>query len=77
MPVTHDLAKDFPEYADAFKALSQTDAEFNGLLEKYRDLDRRILAAEQDQSLDDERLNELRRERVLLKDRIAQKLQYR
>ncbi|WP_263139808.1 DUF465 domain-containing protein [Pseudomonas sp. RIT-PI-AD] len=75
MPVQHDLAQDFPEFGEALKTLARTDAEFGSLLERYQRLDKTIVEAERAANLDDDKLNQLRRERVLTKDKIARKLE--
>ncbi len=76
MPVEHDLSRDFPEYHSQAQARIKADPAFDRLVGDYRRLDDRILALEAlDEPARDDELNRLRRERVLLKDRIALLLQ--
>ncbi|WP_263143598.1 DUF465 domain-containing protein [Pseudomonas sp. RIT-PI-AD] len=76
MPVEHDLSLDFPEFHSQAQARIKVDPAFDRLVAEYRRLDAHILALEalDDPDQDDE-LNRRRRERVLLKDRIARALQ--
>ena len=77
MVAKHDLHKDFPEYAEQLDSRPQTDAAFAKLLEDYAKLDGQILNLEEvEESSGDEELGRLRRERVLLKDKIARQLKY-
>jgi len=77
MVAKHDLHKDFPEYAEQLDSRPQSDPAFAKLLEDYQQLDRQILDLEAvEESSGDEELGRLRRERVLLKDKIAQQLKY-
>jgi len=77
MVAKHDLHKDFPEYAEQLDSRPQTDAAFAKLLEDYAKIDGQILNLEEvEESSGDEELGRLRRERVLLKDKIARQLKY-
>ena len=67
----HELAEDFPEFADAISALRQTNAHFAGLCDSYHDVNRAIHRAETDvEPTTDDHLAQMRKERMALKDRI-------
>ena len=71
-----DLANEFPELKEAIHKLKLSDAHFAKLYEKYGELNRQIIRAEQRIELmseDDEEA--LRRERVDLKDQLYAALQ--
>jgi uncharacterized protein YdcH (DUF465 family) len=71
MAVAHNLAKDFPEFKEALTRLVGEDDAFSRLVDEYLELDQRICQLEElDQAGNDDQLTTLRRERVLLKDRI-------
>ncbi|TRX73776.1 YdcH family protein [Pseudomonas mangiferae] len=76
MPVEHDLSQDFPEFHSQAQERIKSDPAFDRLVTDYCQLDGRILELEAlDSPTADDELSHLRRERVLLKDRIAQLLQ--
>lgn len=67
----HELAADFPEFADAISARRQTDAHFARLADAYHDINRDVHRAETDvEPTTDEHLTEMRRKRMALKDEI-------
>lgn len=75
MAVAHNLAKDFPEFRDTIARLTEEDASFSRLIDEYLQLDQRIRELEElDQAANDDQLTALRRERVLLKDKIELEL---
>ncbi|HWV10422.1 MULTISPECIES: YdcH family protein [unclassified Pseudomonas] len=77
MTAEHNLREEFREFGDQLTELRKSDPGFDGLVGRYQDLDKRIVGLESGtQSFDDETLGRLRRERVLLKDKIVQKLTY-
>jgi uncharacterized protein YdcH (DUF465 family) len=76
MVVKHDLLQDIPELAAEFEALLADDPKFAALVRDYYELDRRVLEWEVEHGNSGEELNQLRRERVLVKDRIVRELQY-
>jgi uncharacterized protein YdcH (DUF465 family) len=79
MPMTaeHDLNQEFREFRDELAERRKRDPGFDGLVDRYLQLDKRILDLEGgNQPRDDDSLNRLRKERVLLKDKITQQLQY-
>lgn len=71
----HELAEDFPEYADKIHALKGSDAHFAKLAEAYHTVNRAVHRAEtgvEPTSPDHE--TELRKQRAALKDEIHQML---
>lgn len=71
MAVAHNLAKDFPEYKDSLARRVTEDSAFSALVDDYLQLDQRILELEElDQPANDGEISSLRKQRVLLKDRI-------
>lgn len=67
----HELASDFPEYADAISARRQSDTHFARLVDDYHTLNREVHRAETDvEPTSDDHLTELRRKRIALKDEI-------
>lgn len=67
----HELAADFPEYADALHKLKTEDAHFQKLAEEYHDLNRDIHRAEAEvEPTSDDHLEEMKTRRVELKDEI-------
>ncbi|TBU91603.1 YdcH family protein [Phytopseudomonas dryadis] len=76
MTAEHDLHKEFRQFADELTERRRTDPGFDGLVGRYQSLDKRIVELESgNQPFDDETLGRLRRERVLLKDKIVQQLE--
>lgn len=67
----HELASDFPEYAETISERRQNDAHFARLVEEYHTLNREVHRAETDvEPTSDEHLKELRVKRMVLKDEI-------
>lgn len=67
----HELASDFPEYADKISALRQSDAHFAKLVEAYHTVNRDVHRAETDvEPVSDEHMTDLRKTRMTLKDEI-------
>jgi len=73
MPVKHDLFADLHIAKDAFEALKKTDPELSKLHDEYNRKDKEVVAAEEASSPDD-KVTQLRKERLLIKDRIEQHL---
>lgn len=77
MTAEHDLREEFREFGDGLVERRKRDPGFDGLVGRYQELDKRIVEMESGrESFDDESLGRLRRERVLLKDKIVQQLTY-
>lgn len=67
----HELAADFPEYVDQLHALKLSDAHFQKLTERYHDVNRAVHRAETNvEPTTDERLTDMRKRRMTLKDQI-------
>ncbi len=67
----HELASDFPEYADEISKRRQNDAHFARLVEDYHSINRDVHRAETDvEPTSDDHLTEMRRKRIALKDEI-------
>lgn len=69
MPVPHDLLADLHVTADAFQALIDKDQTLHSLHKEYNAKDKEVLAAEGN-GTNDEAVNRLRKERLLIKDKI-------
>ncbi|MGB1207842.1 MAG: YdcH family protein [Paracoccaceae bacterium] len=71
----HDLAQDFPEYADKLHKMKTEDAHFAKLADAYHDLNRQVHRAEtRVEPIDEAAEHALRRERATLKDEIYRML---
>lgn len=67
----HELAADFPEYAEKIQALKLSDAHFAKLHEAYHEVNRQVHRAETDvEPTGDEEMEAMRRERLRLKDEL-------
>ena len=67
----HELAADFPEYAEKISALKQSDAHFAKLYDEYHEVNRQVHRAETDvEPTGDEEMEAMRRERMKLKDEL-------
>ncbi|EKT4465017.1 YdcH family protein [Pseudomonas juntendi] len=69
MPVPHDLLADLHISADDFQALIDKDQTLHQLHKEYNAKDKEVVAAEGNGTADDA-VNRLRKERLLLKDKI-------
>ena len=68
----HDLASDFPEAVELIHRLKMEDAHFARLADAYADVNKQVYRAEQDlDPTDDFTQQNLRKERMRLKDEIA------
>ena len=67
----HELAEEFPEHADKMHQLKQSDAHFAKLFDAYHDVNRAIHRAETNvEPTDDFHMEQMRKERLKLKDEI-------
>ena len=67
----HELAADFPEYADKIHALKLEDAHFARLAEEYHEINRAIHRAETNvEPTDDFHEEDMRKKRMVLKDEL-------
>lgn len=68
----HELAEEFPEYADQMHRLKTSDAHFAKLADAYHDVNREIHRLEtRVEAASEEHEEGLRRQRMRLKDEIA------
>ncbi|NBB97283.1 MAG: DUF465 domain-containing protein [Alphaproteobacteria bacterium] len=71
----HELAEEFPQQADALHRLKQDDAHFAKLCDSYHEVNRAIHRAETNvEPVAEDEESRMRRERLALKDEIAQML---
>ncbi|MCV6592831.1 MAG: DUF465 domain-containing protein [Silicimonas sp.] len=71
----HELAEEFPDKIEAMHQLKLNDGEFQALSERYHEVNRAIHRAETNvEPTDQFHEEEMRKERMQLKDRIAAKL---
>lgn len=67
----HELAEEFPEHVDKMRDLKMNDAHFARLFDEYHDVNRSIHRAETDvEPTDDFHMEEMRKQRMRLKDEI-------
>lgn len=67
----HELAEDFPEYAEKLSELRLSNSHFSKLTDEYHAINREVHRAETDvEPTSDIHLTELRKQRVALKDEI-------
>jgi uncharacterized protein YdcH (DUF465 family) len=72
---SHDLPHEFPEYQDLIERLRASDIDFRHMYIEYHALDEEIRKIEQNvETVSDIYAEELKKKRVLLKDRIYQTL---
>ncbi len=68
----HDLIHEFPQYKDKIHALRQGHAHFQHLQSQYDAVNKAVVQAEEGvQAADDARLEDLKKQRLQLKDQIA------
>lgn len=71
----HDLHNEFPEYNDEIHALKMSDAHFQRLFDKYHEVNRHVVRIEvQAEVATDPELEDLKKERLLLKDQLHEML---
>lgn len=67
----HELAADFPEYAEQLHRLKTTDAHFQKLADAYHNINRDVHRAETNvEPTSDAHMVDLRKQRAALKDEI-------
>ena len=67
----HDLHHEFPEYYDRIHELKINNSHFARLFEEYHTINREILRIEEGvENTTDEYLEELKKKRLLLKDKL-------
>ena len=68
---SHDLLHEFPEYADKIAELRKSNDVFHNLMDEYDWLDAHVRSLEEVNSpISDEHMEELKKRRLLLKDRL-------
>lgn len=71
----HSLRKEFPDHVDTIAALNSNDPQFAETLKRYDLLDQEIRKLEmRDSPIADETINELKNQRLGLKDALYQRL---
>lgn len=77
MPVKHDLYKDLGLTKEQVSERSKTDGKLNKLLVEYGQIDTNVLDAESGSagSVSDDELKNLKEKRLLIKDKIVQRLE--
>lgn len=67
----HELHEEFPQYREQLHRLKEGDAHFRRLHDLYHELNRTIHRGETDvEPMDDYRMEDLRKQRLRLKDEI-------
>jgi len=73
----HDLATEFPDLVDRLHALKQTDSHFHQLCETYATVNHAVYRAESNlEPTDDLHLEEMKKQRMHLKDQIYAALRH-
>lgn len=71
----HDLAKEFPEFKDRVHDLKQSSPEFAALYQEFQDVDKEIFRIEEEiETPGDAFIEDLKKKRLALKDRLYQLL---
>ena len=71
----HPLSVEFPQFKDQIHALKLSDSHFSKLFDAYSEADKAVNRAENGQdNLGDAELEDLKKERVLLKDELYELL---
>jgi len=71
----HDLHNEFPEYQAEIHTLKTSDAHFQKLFDKYHEVNRHVVRIEvQAEVASDPELEDLKKERLLLKDQLHEML---
>ena len=72
---SHDLLHEFPELADKIQEMRDQDQSFAQLMDAYNDLDQRVRELEElAQPVADETMEDLKKERLRLKDQLYARL---
>lgn len=68
----HELSEEFPDHADQLHKLKTDDAHFAKLAEEYHEVNREVHRVETNvEPASDQRIVELRKRRMILKDEIS------
>ncbi len=69
--VPHELAEEFPDHVEKMHEMKSADAHFSKLFDEYHDVNRAIHRAETNvEPTDDFHMEEMRKQRLKLKDEI-------
>jgi len=69
--VPHELHEEFPELADKIHQLKSESAHFSKLFDEYHEVNRAVHRAETDvEPTDDAHIEEMRKQRLALKDEL-------
>ena len=68
----HELHREFPEYLEVMQALRKTDSSFSKIFDEYDSLTSEVERLEEDIPVDDFTIEEMKKVRVLLKDKVYQ-----
>lgn len=72
---THDIEHEFPEFHNQIEELKQINPAFSALMREHDQLDAEIRSLEEhDQPVSDTYIEELKKKRAFLKDRIYEML---
>lgn len=75
MPVPHNLYADLGKTKEEVMKLQQADKRLEHLVNKYEDIDRQVVDAE-NASADDDTVGELKKKRLDIKNKIVQQIEY-
>jgi len=71
----HDLVHEFPDLEGKIEVMRENDASFAGLMDQYDEIDARVRRLEElGTPVADETIEDLKKERLLLKDRLYERL---
>lgn len=71
----HDLKHEFPEFQTKIEQMREADPPFADLMAQYDDLDARVRKLEElGTPVADETIEDLKKQRLLLKDRLYERL---
>jgi hypothetical protein len=74
---SHDLLHEFPDLEGRIAILRESDEQFTELMNEYDTLDARVRRLEElGTPVADETIEDLKKERLLLKDRLYEMLRY-
>lgn len=74
MPVSHDLYQDLGCKKEEIEQKRSKDPRLDSLLNKYFDVDKEVVAAEDTNTLSDDDLKKLKEKRVIAKEEIVARL---
>ncbi len=66
----HDLTKEFPQLSSRLKALDESDPKFHSAYTRYQEVDKEIIHFETEANCSDIHLEDLKKKRLQLKDKL-------